>query len=365
MSQTLHPDEAAFFQSRLHYTQDKDGKPSCLTTEEKDSASQIILIEKLMNILIQSDKPIFLIKENLSNGKRAFHPTDIGKALLRYTTSVLRKIERHFPNHTFTPNVATFISYAKSFEFKLERDALMRLSGTELSDAVFDLNAFVHTLRTQLCTDQQRQAAARCKRNARYNNGSTLEYLEAWLSKHSKLLVLKIDLSYGEAANHSINGRPGKPYTAMTEEIQHHRRIFFKYLCNRFKGEKIGYAWKLEYGLFKGFHCHVIILLNGDKHRDDVNLVKQLGQCWNTIITEGKGLHYNFNADKDDYAYPAVGLLHACDLNKWTGLTHIARYLTKPDGYLKLELPDNRRTFGKGNMPKTSDVSRGRPHFKE
>ena len=351
MSQTFHPDEVAFFQSRIHYTQDKDGNPSRLTTEEEDSALRVISTEKLMDTLMQSDKPIFTMKEN-SNGNRVFNPSDIGKALLRYTTPVLRQMERHLPNHAFTPNVATFIGCAKAFEFNLDQDALMRLSGSALSNAVSDLNDFVHTLRTQLGTDQQRQAAARFKRNARYNHGAVLEYLEAWFSKHSKLLVLGIDLSYGEKAKHFINGCPGKPYAAMAEEIQHHRRIFFKYLRNRFKGEKVGYAWKLEYGLFKGFHCQVIILLNGDKHRDDVNLVKQLGQCWNTLITEGQGLHYNFNADKDDYAYPAVGLLHACDLNKWTGLTHIARYLTKPDGYIKLELPGNRRTFGKGNMPK-------------
>lgn len=359
----FHPmdlDEQALLDSRCKLIQDIDGQTAYERTKEYDSAQHVILLEKMINRLTQSNEVLFAVKRNIRLRNKSFHATGSGSELLRNITSVLSQIERHFSEHALTPTVATFIQHAKSLDVDIRKEVLSQLRYPEVGAAVDKLNAFVDGLRSELQTDEHRTALAKFKRNAKDNFDALVKYFTVWFQYRAKVLLLRIDLGYGELAHYIINGHLGQPYAQMAEQMQAHRDLFFKHVRKHFKGEKVGYAWKLEYGLFKGFHCHVILLLNGDKHRFDVNLTKQLGEYWKASITEGLGLYFNCNTQKHVYKYPAVGLLRACDEEKWKGLEHIARYLTKPDGYIKLELPGSSRVFGKGTRPKVPHVKRGR-----
>ena len=53
------------------------------------------------------------------------------------------------------------------------------------------------------------------------------------------------------------------------------------------------------------------------------------------------------------------------DPDLWAGMYRLIEYLTKPDFWIRLQLPGNRRTFGKGGgLPKATQPKRGRPREK-
>ena len=363
--QSMNPDEIALLESRSKINQDSNGQTFYERTKEYDSAERVIALEKMLNLLVQSNEVIYSVKSNPVLRKKFVHATGAGKELLRYISNTLPQIEQHLTGHTFTPTVAAFIKHVNTLDLDVQWNVLNSLSNLETDTAVDKLNSFVQALRSELQTDELRFEEKKFKRNAKDNCNVLMKYFRDWFKYRAKVLALRFDLGYGASAHQVINGCQGKPYAKMAEKMQAHRDLFFKHVRKHFKGEKVGYAWKLEYGLFKGFHCHVILLLNGDKHWSDVNLTKQLGEYWKTVITEDQGLYFNCNAQKHVYKYPSVGLLYACDEGKWKGLECIARYLTKPDGYIKLELPGNSRVFGKGNMPKLKHVKLGRPRIKQ
>ena len=93
---------------------------------------------------------------------------------------------------------------------------------------------------------------------------------------------------------------------------------------------RLGYIKKLEYGAKKGFHYHLILLLSGHTHQQDVNIAKQLGEHWANVITAGQGAYYNCNAIKERYKYNGIGMIHRSDSAKREIFeTKVVQYLVK------------------------------------
>lgn len=54
---------------------------------------------------------------------------------------------------------------------------------------------------------------------------------------------------------------------------------------NKLFDNRVGYVWKLEYGIDKGFHYHMMI--------QDINIAKMIGEYWAAVITHYRGLYYS------------------------------------------------------------------------
>jgi hypothetical protein len=126
-------------------------------------------------------------------------------------------------------------------------------------------------------------------------------------------------------------------------------------------------VWKLEYGIEKGLHLHLLFFFDGAKVREDITLAQQLGQLW-LETTQGQGLVYNSNltackqfADSPDNA---LGMVSHDDRVKLQALTgKVVTYLTKLDEYVALCVPQGKRTFGHSQvaLPREGLARRGRP----
>lgn len=129
----------------------------------------------------------------------------------------------------------------------------------------------------------------------------------------------------------------------------------------------MGYAWKLEYGSEKrGFHCHLLLLLDGAKVRQDVTLARMLGEHWQQVITRGIGFYYNCNADKARYRKCGIGLIRHDDAEGMEGLQEAVKYLTKIDRCIQIFKLSSARIFGRSQMPAPKDPSAGgRPRGSE
>ena len=120
----------------------------------------------------------------------------------------------------------------------------------------------------------------------------------------------------------------------------------------------VGYIWKLEHGPDKGFHYHMMFFFDGSKVREDGTLAKRIGQYWLNVVTNGRGVYYNCNADKSRYKNCGIGMVDHSDNVMRDGLVKAVLYLTKMDLYMKLQTVG--RGMGKMVRPNPKDA-RGRP----
>jgi hypothetical protein len=186
------------------------------------------------------------------------------------------------------------------------------------------------------------------QRSSNKNYKGLTEYVDALFDSHARLLVLRVDLSYSKE-----NSK-----TTQAQAKQDRKRLFANARSNKLFGDMVGHIWKLEHGPEKGFHYHMMFFFDGSKVREDITLARRIGEYWKEVITKGRGLYYNCNAVKLDYASCGIGMIEHADAKLREGLRNAMVYLTKTDLYMKLQTEE--RGMGKGLYPDRKDA-RGRP----
>lgn len=168
------------------------------------------------------------------------------------------------------------------------------------------------------------------------NAASATHYINHLFDRYSKLLVLRIDLGYKKATFNKKN--IDKDYA----QIQNDRDRFFNNMRhNALFKRKVGYISKLEYGLDKGFHYHLILFFDGSKAQRDQYLASKICQYWNENITQGQGNAFNCHAKKDKYRFMGIGKISYTDTVLRNNLIqHVVRYLIKPDLFARLVMPN-------------------------
>jgi len=170
----------------------------------------------------------------------------------------------------------------------------------------------------------------------RKNNWNTLEkYFKNLLSRHRKLLLVRVDLHY------SLETHPG------VTKFSEHIRILLKRIHDKdtiFEGQ-IGYAYRLEQGgKSRGYHCHLLVIYNGTPKCKDGYYGQAIGRLWKEKITKGGGEFYNCNqaSHKCRYQYEGrlgIGMIKRSNQKSVDNAFDVIRYLAmveKVDQYLRV-----------------------------
>ena len=165
------------------------------------------------------------------------------------------------------------------------------------------------------------------------------KYIDNLFDHHSKLLVIRIDLSY----------QTNKKYLITKNLLTEHRKKLYKAINQHplFK-QCVGYMIKLEYGRNKGFHYHTLFFFNGQKVYKDIVIAKMIGEYWANIITKGNGLYFNCNYQKERYRELGIGMINRKEQHLRNGLIKTIHYLCKVDKNIKIVIPGLKRTFWRG-----------------
>jgi hypothetical protein len=185
--------------------------------------------------------------------------------------------------------------------------------------------------------------------------------------KKARLLVVRVDLSYGLKDRLSITEE--EAYEEYLQAKKDRENLFYNIRSNELFKHLVGYAWKMEYGLDKGFHFHILFFFDGSQVHKDIIIAKMIGEHWEREITGGKGVYHNCNASKDDYEKLGIGMINYYDKDLRENLINeVAAYLVKTDLYSRVIIRDqagrkgkmdNARTFGRGEI-KAKNHNRGR-----
>jgi hypothetical protein len=268
-------------------------------------------------------------------------------------------IVKEFPIHCFNPYVELFV-----------RNMRCRLAGEiglyphyiedndELEKVVNALNGFIGGIRAEAESPEFKKTIRDYERVLNKNNRGLAAYIDHLFSQHARMLVLRVDFGYKKQDRPFMSeDEVNAGYRQAKEDREH---LFRNMRSNTLFRHLLGYVWKLEYGLRKGFHYHMLLFFDGAKVREDVSIAKMIGEYWQTTVTQGRGGYYNCNAKKSLYQDCGIGMINHYDTVLRDNLKKAAEYLTKADYYAKIIAQDKGRTFGKGEMTTKTD-GRGRP----
>ena len=180
------------------------------------------------------------------------------------------------------------------------------------------------------------------------NQQSLFDYTSSLINHYARLLVVRVDLSILQEYQALYNIQAfNKALDTLLRRIADQDTCF-----NALQG----YAWALEHGVSKGYHCHLLLMYDGNVHQGGFEMGQWVGECWEQI-THGCG--YIFNCNHPDYmdTYKAIGRLGIGMIHRdvehevFNFLNYAAPYLVngeKVQQHPRGKDKSNMRSFGKG-----------------
>jgi hypothetical protein len=320
-----------------------------------NAARQLTNVRKMVELLSGTEGDLFRADQGAWGFViRSYRP--LAKRLRFLLSTTDPRVAQIFPFCELEPHVEVFLG---CFQDLLGKPVIDQYANFEhAQEIVIKLNHGVKLLRERVRSEEFYRKIDALRRSLQKNSKSLRDYIDALFAVYSKLLVIRLDLTYKNA------GKIASAEVAYQEVMQAvvDREAFFRKL----KGlsvckSLVGFVWKLEYGLHRGPHFHVILFLDGQKSRQDGSLAKTAGQLWEEV-THGRGDFFSCNAHKPRYgAALGIGMVEHDDQPKRARLQVAARYLVDVDFIRRLVLSGAYRTLGRGEMPSVGDTKLGRP----
>ncbi len=294
-----------------------------------DESSTLIELEKLIDRIVKSLFNIRLWDDATLN---AFYE-EILLALPRY-------LALYSPHYSYSTDIRFFL------EQLYYLDTARKNISPDLPLTINDVAFLVDSL----LLESERDWFRRRKYDRLYQRKKLHEdlcrYAALLHQKHSRLLVVRVDLYYSKDAQAKLG--IDSVYQHLDQMIQQ------KYTNHPLFEHLAGYIWRVEQGETRGYHLHMVYYFLGSKHQNDWYMAKQIGDLWLTI-TNGLGTYHSCNTPEEKEKYAKLGLLgvgmiHRDKPEQVTNAINAVAYLarvSKDDQYLRMK-PLNRREFGRG-----------------
>lgn len=328
----------------------KDGKPCLSMTEDWGLAHQLKKLMKLAKrIMGSTDSHPFGCADDKLGIKRVTM-NELAKAVISAFKCDIKGIKKCFQNHEFHPLLDLVIRAADK-RYLFRRANHIQVEGGDAASVLADAcNDFIRDVTEVGGTKEFKLKVRVFERRAKENFRQFSRYVEAHYRRKARLLWVRLDLWYEDPYLTSVNRDPGTVYRRIKRDWhQLHRDLAQKI----FKAHLRGFVWKLEFGVSRSFHLHVVLILDGANLKSDIKLAKIVGDRWKKFVTEGRGGYHNCNAQKFKYGDIGIGEIHRDNMEMRHNLCHrVGGYMTKPDLIVAIQAPDKGRSFGKGKMPR-------------
>lgn len=186
-------------------------------------------------------------------------------------------------------------------------------------------------------------------RDHRYSESKNTEQIVKRMQliseRYARILVVRVDLSYLLKCQVQVNIQTFHDNMRVLRRRFQDQDTIFKGL--------IEYAWALEQGENKGYHCHLLLVYNGRERRNAYSVANRVGRLW-SMITEDQGCH--FNCHTADYLKQfsdrnrlGIGMIHRKNPDEVNNMLNTIKYLVRPEKeaqHLRVKTKKRMRTFG-------------------
>ncbi len=325
-----------------------------------DGAARIVNIGKLVKDIANSEGEIFSIKENnygrkvtICNNKsiseeiKPYLKNNVKHINKGINTNILisnkvYEIQSSFSIHKFNPYVDLFI-----------RNLEKLLNKTDFYSSKFEaINEFVSDIRNEVSSNEFKKALADYKRLQNKNSLSIKKYSDALFDKYSVLCVIRMNFIYNIDCDEMSMLTDSQIKDEYSQAKKDRKHLFRNMRSNKIFENMVGFIWKLEFCLQKGFHYQMIFYFDGFKEKVGDSKARAIGDYWNNTITKGRGLYFiqgECPVNKKDFG---VAMIQHDNTALREELRKAEDYLIKTDYYARMIVPDKDRTFGKGILNK-------------
>jgi len=305
---------------------------------ELDVPYWVIDTEDCVIKIVQSNDQLFPCVYNPHLRCMTVQPTKLGKQLLICLRTDFHLVGKMYPNHRLSPH----------FELLARKVSESGLSASDFDQFSMDtgFNQLVKDLRAEATTVGFKDMIGNQRRAMEDNRKSLIEYISDLFDRHSKLLVVRIDVGFPPEFRASLGGRAPNP-----EYVRRCMQKFQKNLNRKFPS-LAGFAKKFECGAVTGYHYHLLFFFNGQKVREDITIGDLLCKRW-IEKTQGYGKAWNCNRDKAKYRARGtlgIGMVRRKDKELRANLETAALYLVKIDYFVRLNLPPKWKAFIHGQV---------------
>ena len=159
------------------------------------------------------------------------------------------------------------------------------------------------------------------------------DYATAMFTRYARVLVVRVDLGYRGGSQSSVTIDQVYQHINALVSLKTQKQGIFAHL--------VGYAWRLEQGVDKGYHIHWTSFYAGHQHQNDWYMGDTLGQLW-LQITCGLGQFYNCNTREIKQHYErlgrlGIGMIYRNDNDQVQQALQAIGYLADPR---KIDAPD-------------------------
>lgn len=284
---------------------------------------------------------------------------NLGASILSFLEKDMVLLRQAYSHHGLVPTIEVLLNLAEAFKPKVLPSELKYLDDACIDDAVAEYNELALQMRQALLAEGMRERVKSFRRNATRNYNHLMRVTHACHEWMQKILLIRLDWS-----PKSLDPTLPIEYLSQTEfniaavQVARARDKMVHHLNSYFEDDLLFYAWKIEWGVQKGFHIHWLIGLNGSVYQDRINVPYHIGKQWDEKLFNGTSHTHNVNA-MPGKERAGLRVLHYADSQAGYFFGLYADYLTKVDYNLKLRLPQNMRSFGCSKLCKRSDRKTG------
>ena len=338
---------AALRASTYHFFMNGE-KISFMITEDKDIVVQVCIIEAMVRELISKNDIVFTKKRLKISRHEVINYSDLGKKFLHCLKFDRARIKEFYPMHEFSPNFEKFFSAQENHEKNFPR-ILGGYFADQVDDYIKSLNESVEFIRLETKKDEFKYKKASFNRLPNENFLGLNKYIDNLLKKYHHLLVLRIDFGYKKRDQFLQSDFFEIDYS----EVSEHRLMLMRYIKEKLPEKSIeGFAWKLQHSLNTSYQYSFMLFskLDAIDEGESEKIVKLIGTYWNEKITGGRGFYYDGKNFPSGFKRFGIGINNYGDEVARAELKKAAFYLTKRDDYLRLLVPENGRSFSKGQL---------------
>ena len=177
------------------------------------------------------------------------------------------------------------------------------------------------------------------------NRESLKEKVQEAIQHYSKSEVVRVDLSYLQKSQDSIG----------LEDFYDDMEELRKGIGKRVEpfDHLVDYAWALEQGADKGYHCHLLLVYKGHEHNNGYGIAKRVNELWQKITFE-QGYYFNCHSavylrQFKEKGTLGIGMIKTKDEEQVENMLATIKYLVrseKEEQHLRVKVCRKMRTFG-------------------